>query len=58
MVGTALLFRSGLGLALAAAVVAVLLWRIPDEEQLMHREFGAEWETCAGRTWRLLPYVY
>jgi protein-S-isoprenylcysteine O-methyltransferase Ste14 len=58
MLGTALLFRSGLGLALAAAVVAVLLWRIPDEERLMQREFGAEWDAYAARTWRLLPYVF
>lgn len=58
MVGAALLFRSGVGLALAAAVVAVLLWRIPDEERLMRSEFGAEWDAYAGRTWRVLPYVF
>jgi protein-S-isoprenylcysteine O-methyltransferase Ste14 len=41
-----------------AISAAVLAWRIFDEEKLMHRQFGAEWEAYCGRSWRLLPPVY
>ena len=57
-VGIALVFRSGLGLALAAALVLVLLWRIHDEEAFMHQEFGRDWETYSRISWRLIPFVY
>jgi predicted kinase/protein-S-isoprenylcysteine O-methyltransferase Ste14 len=56
--GLALVFRSGVGLALVGGVTLVLLWRIRDEELLLHREFGAEWEAYARRSWRLLPFVH
>jgi protein-S-isoprenylcysteine O-methyltransferase Ste14 len=54
----ALVFRSGLGLALVAAITLVLLWRIHDEESLLRREFGAQWDEYARRSWRLLPRVF
>jgi len=57
-VGIALVFRSGLGLLLAAGLIGVLLWRIHDEEALMHQEFGTEWEAYTRKSWRLIPYVY
>lgn len=56
-VGYALVFRSWLALALAAPLLAVLVWRIHDEEALMAREFGAEWAAYAARSWRLVPFV-
>ncbi len=56
--GISLVFRSWLGLVLVAAITLVLLWRIHDEEALMRREFGAEWNAYAARSWRLVPLVY
>jgi protein-S-isoprenylcysteine O-methyltransferase Ste14 len=57
-VGLSLTFRSWLGLILVGALALVLLWRIHDEEKLMHEEFGAEWEAYRRNTWRLIPFVY
>jgi protein-S-isoprenylcysteine O-methyltransferase Ste14 len=56
--GLALLFRSWIGLAACLPVVAILLFRIRDEERLMRQEFVQEWETYASHTWRLIPRVY
>jgi protein-S-isoprenylcysteine O-methyltransferase Ste14 len=56
--GTALLFRSWIGLLLAVVLPLALVQRIHDEEALMHREFGAEWEEYSQRSWRLIPCVY
>jgi protein-S-isoprenylcysteine O-methyltransferase Ste14 len=56
--GFALAFRSWTALLLMAPLSAVLLWRIRDEEALMHRTFGLEWEEFARRTWRLIPFIY
>ncbi len=56
--GAALVFRSWIGLALTALFLGLYLFRIHDEEALMRREFGAEWESYCRRTWRLLPYIY
>jgi protein-S-isoprenylcysteine O-methyltransferase Ste14 len=56
--GIALVFRSGLGLVLAAALLVVPLWRMHDEETFMHQEFGRDWETYSKKSWRLIPFVY
>jgi len=56
--GIALVFRSWLALILVAILLVVLLWRIHDEEALMRQEFGAEWDSYAKKSWRLIPYVY
>lgn len=56
--GIALVFRSWIGLALAAVTVAVVFWRIHDEEKLMRQEFGTEWEEFAAKRWRLIPFVF
>ena len=56
--GIALLYRSWLALILVAALSAVLLWRISDEETLMQAEFGADWQAYCKRSWRLIPFVY
>jgi protein-S-isoprenylcysteine O-methyltransferase Ste14 len=57
-IGIALVFRSILGLSLAGLLVVVLIWRIHDEETLMRQQFGLDWKQYAGRTWRLVPFVY
>jgi protein-S-isoprenylcysteine O-methyltransferase Ste14 len=56
--GYALVFRSKVGLAAVAPVAAAILWRIRDEEALLRSEFGDRYEEYAGRTARLIPYVY
>jgi len=53
-----LVYRSWLGLILVTVLAGVLAWRIHDEEELMHSEFGTTWEAYARRTWRLVPFVY
>jgi len=57
-IGVALVFRSWIALICAVATALVLLWRIHDEEALLHQEFGAEWEAYVQRSWRLIPYVW
>ncbi len=57
-IGIALVFRSVLALVFIAGLVCVLLWRIRDEEAMMSGVFGAEWDRYAGRSWRLIPFVY
>lgn len=56
--GIALIFRSWLALLLVAMLTVALLWRIHDEEALLHEAFGAEWEAYARRTARLIPPIY
>jgi protein-S-isoprenylcysteine O-methyltransferase Ste14 len=55
ILGSALVFRSWIGIAADAILLVTLLWRIRDEEALLQREFGAEWEAYCRRTKRLLP---
>jgi protein-S-isoprenylcysteine O-methyltransferase Ste14 len=57
-IGLSLAFRSWLGLVFVGMLIPVLLWRIHDEEALMHEEFDREWDDYAHRTWRLIPYIY
>lgn len=57
-IGLSLLFRSWIGLVLTFIFLSGVLFRIKDEEILMHQAFGAEWETYCKHSWRLVPYVY
>jgi protein-S-isoprenylcysteine O-methyltransferase Ste14 len=57
-IGLSLLFRSWIGLILTFVFIVLVLYRIKDEEALMHKEFGSEWETYCKKSWRLVPYVY
>lgn len=57
-VGLSLLFRSWIGLTITFLYIVVLLSRIKEEEALMSKEFGEEWETYCSKSWRLLPYIY
>jgi protein-S-isoprenylcysteine O-methyltransferase Ste14 len=56
--GLALLFRSWMGLAVAAAFIGVIALRIRDEEAFMQQEFGEEWEAYCQHSWRLIPFLY
>jgi protein-S-isoprenylcysteine O-methyltransferase Ste14 len=56
--GAALVFRSWIGVALSLIFIGVILFRIRDEEALMHKEFAKAWEHYCERSWRLVPFVY
>jgi protein-S-isoprenylcysteine O-methyltransferase Ste14 len=56
--GWALVFRSGVGLIIAALLVIPLVPRMRAEERLLADHFGAEYEAYRARTWRLLPGIY
>lgn len=55
--GWALVFRSDIGLMLAAVMVPLLVSRINAEERLLTCEFGAAYTRYRQRTWRLLPLL-
>jgi protein-S-isoprenylcysteine O-methyltransferase Ste14 len=57
-IGLAILFRSWIGLAVSVPFLGVILFRIKDEEVVLHQEFGQEWEAYCKRSWRLIPYIY
>lgn len=56
--GAGLAFGSWFGVALPLLLTGLFVWRIADEERLMHQEFGDRWEAYCRRTWRLLPFIY
>jgi hypothetical protein len=56
--GAGLVFRSWIGALLPMLLIALFVWRIADEEQLMQREFGEQWEAYCRRTRRLIPFIY
>ncbi len=56
--GLSFLFRSWIGLAVMIPIVGGLLFRIRDEEAVLHKEFGSEWEAYCKRSWRFIPYLY
>jgi len=58
LLGWALAFRSGVGLALAALMVPPLVARIRSEERLLLAQFGDEYATYCARTSRLIPRLY
>ena len=58
VLGWGLAFRSGVGVAIAVMMLAVLLARIKAEERLLSETFRAEYDAYRTRTWRLVPYVY
>lgn len=57
-VGLSLLFHSWIGLAAAILFTGILVMRIKDEEAMLHREFGPEWESYCRKSWRLIPFIY
>lgn len=57
-IGISGVFRSWVGLLATIIFLVMLLYRIKDEETLMHKEFGPEWEAYCARSWRLIPYIF
>jgi protein-S-isoprenylcysteine O-methyltransferase Ste14 len=58
LVGWALVFRSSVGLVVAALGIPLLVDRIESEEALLASHFGAAYEDYRRRTWRLVPGLY
>jgi protein-S-isoprenylcysteine O-methyltransferase Ste14 len=58
LLGFALVFRSWVGLAAAILAIGALVWRISDEEKMLHQEFGERWEAYCQTTWRLIPRLW
>jgi protein-S-isoprenylcysteine O-methyltransferase Ste14 len=56
--GLSLTFDSWLGLVGSATFIAIILFRIRDEEALMGEAFGDEWDAYCERTPRLIPFLY
>jgi protein-S-isoprenylcysteine O-methyltransferase Ste14 len=56
--GWALIFRSVLGILIAALLLIPLVARMRAEERLLAEQFGAEYALYRARTRRLLPGVY
>ncbi len=56
--GWVLVFRSGVGLIIAALFVPIIMGRIRAEERLLASQFGAEYDAYRKRTSRLIPGVY
>jgi protein-S-isoprenylcysteine O-methyltransferase Ste14 len=57
-IGVSCIFRSWIGLIASVLFLIILLYRIKDEETLMHKEFSGEWETYCKHSWRLIPCVF
>jgi protein-S-isoprenylcysteine O-methyltransferase Ste14 len=56
--GWALIFRSSVGLMIAASLLIPLVARMHAEERLLRQHFGSEYERYFQRTWRLVPGMY
>ena len=57
-IGWALVFRSGLGLALVVLLLPAFLPIVHAEEALLEAEFGDEYRAYRRKTWRLIPFLY
>jgi len=56
--GWSLSFRSGVGVLLTALLIPPLLARISAEENLLHWQFGDDYNAYRSHTWRLIPGIY
>lgn len=56
--GLALIFISWIGLIGSVIFIAIILYRIRDEEVLMRENFEKEWDSYCEKTSRLIPFVY
>jgi protein-S-isoprenylcysteine O-methyltransferase Ste14 len=56
--GWALVFRSEVGMLLAALMILPLVGRMRAEERLLRAHFGSEYDAYCARTKRLIPGVY
>jgi protein-S-isoprenylcysteine O-methyltransferase Ste14 len=58
LIGWALVYRSSVGVLIAAAMSLLLISRIDAEERLLLVQFPMAYAEYIERTWRLLPFVY
>jgi protein-S-isoprenylcysteine O-methyltransferase Ste14 len=56
--GRSLAFRSRVGVLLTLLLIPPLLARINAEENLLHSEFGDEYDAYRSQTWCLIPGIY
>jgi protein-S-isoprenylcysteine O-methyltransferase Ste14 len=56
--GWSLAFRSRVGVILTMLLIPPLLARIDAEENLLHSQFGDEYNAYRSHTWRLIPGIY
>lgn len=56
--GWSLAFRSGVGVLLTVLLIPPLLARIDAEENLLHSQFGDDYNAYRSHTWRLVPGIY
>lgn len=56
--GWGLAFRSGAGVLLAALLIPPMVARIRAEENLLHTQFGAEYDAYRARTSRMIPGIF
>jgi protein-S-isoprenylcysteine O-methyltransferase Ste14 len=56
--GWSLAFRSGIGVILTLLLIPPLLARINAEENLLHGQFGDDYNAYCSQTWRLIPGIY
>jgi len=57
-IGVSCVFRSWIVLLSSVFLLGIILYRIIDEEILIHKEFGTDREAYCKRSWRLAPYIY
>jgi protein-S-isoprenylcysteine O-methyltransferase Ste14 len=56
--GWSLAFRSGVGVLLTVLLIPPLLARVSAEENLLHSQFGDDYNAYRSHTWRLIPGIY
>ncbi len=56
--GMAILFRSWITMMALPFLLALLIFRLTNEEKLLREEFGGQWVEYVRRSWRLIPYIY
>ena len=58
LIGIPIVYRTWLPLIVDILLIEVLLWRIKDEEKLMHQEFKSDWENYRRKTYSLIPFLF
>jgi protein-S-isoprenylcysteine O-methyltransferase Ste14 len=58
LTGIPLVFNSWIFIITGALLVLVLMWRIKDEEKMMHEEFKGDWVEYKKSTHSLIPFIY
>lgn len=56
--GITLVFHSWVGVAVLVPLLGLFVYRVKDEEAMLHREFGEQWEAYCKHSYRFIPFVY